>query len=71
LKLLWENLKGYKLPGTDQITAELMQTAGNTLRFEIHKLTNSIWSEELPQQLKESVIVTIYRNSEKMRGNIQ
>jgi hypothetical protein len=33
-----QKLKRYKLPGTDQISAELIQAGGNTLRSEIHKL---------------------------------
>jgi hypothetical protein len=48
-------VKRYKFTGTDQSPAELIQAGGNTLRFEIHKLINSIWNkEELPQQWKES-----------------
>jgi hypothetical protein len=34
--------KQYKLPGTDHILAELIQTGGETLCSEIRKLTNSI-----------------------------
>jgi hypothetical protein len=34
--------KNYKLPGTDQILADLIQAGGETLWFEIHKLVNSI-----------------------------
>jgi hypothetical protein len=37
-----ENLKKYKLPGSDQILAELIQTEGEKLHSEIHKLINSI-----------------------------
>jgi hypothetical protein len=45
-----ENLKRHKLPGTDQIPAELIKAGGRTIRSEIHKLTNSIWNkEELPE----------------------
>jgi hypothetical protein len=43
------NLKRYKSPGFDQIPAELIQTGGETLRSEIHKLIKLIWNkEELP-----------------------
>jgi hypothetical protein len=35
-------LKRYKLPGADQILAELIQTGGETLHSEIHKLTKLI-----------------------------
>jgi len=37
-----EKLKVYKLPGTDQILAELIQTGDDTLCSEINKLSNSI-----------------------------
>jgi hypothetical protein len=36
-------LKRYKSPGSDQITAELIEVGGEALRSEIHKLINSIW----------------------------
>jgi hypothetical protein len=46
-------LKRYKSPGVDQIPAELIQTGGETLRSEIHKLIKLISNkEELPQQWK-------------------
>jgi hypothetical protein len=60
-----EKLKRYKLPGTDQIPAELIQVEGNILCSEIHKFVDSIWKkEELPEQWKESNIVSICK-----RGN--
>jgi hypothetical protein len=38
----------------------------NTLCSEIHKFSNCIWNkEELPHQWKESIIVPIYKNSDK------
>jgi hypothetical protein len=39
-------LKKYKLPGSDEIVAEMIQTGGETLVSDIHKLINSIWNEE-------------------------
>jgi hypothetical protein len=46
-----EKLKRYKSPGTDQIPAELIQAAGNTLHSENHKFINSVWNKEnLTQQ---------------------
>jgi hypothetical protein len=55
-------LKRYKLPGNDEIPAELIQAGGETLRSEIHKLINSIWNkEELPDQWKESIIVPVHK----------
>jgi hypothetical protein len=35
-----EKLKKYKLLGTDQILAELIQTGGRAVHSEIYKLTN-------------------------------
>jgi hypothetical protein len=55
-------LKKYKSPDYDQIPAEVNQAGGETLQSEIHKLINSIWSkEELPDQWKESIIVSIHK----------
>jgi hypothetical protein len=39
-------LKVYKLPGSDQIPAELIQAGDETLWSEIYELINSIWSKE-------------------------
>jgi hypothetical protein len=51
-------LKKYKLPGNDQIPAELIQARGEMLLSVIHKLINSIWNkEQLPDQWKESIRV--------------
>jgi hypothetical protein len=45
---------------------QLIQAGGETLRSEIHKLFNSIWSkEELPEQWKVSIIVPIYKKGDK------
>jgi hypothetical protein len=61
-----EKIKRHKSPGTDQIPAELIKAGGRAIRSEIHKLINSIWNkEELPEQWKESIIVPIYKKSDK------
>jgi hypothetical protein len=63
-------LKSYKSPGTGQILAELIKAGGETLCSEIHKLICSIWSkEELPQQWKESIIVSIHKKGDKIDCN--
>jgi hypothetical protein len=55
-------LKKCKSPGSDRITAELIQARGEILRPGIHKLLNVIWSkQELPHQWKESIILPIYK----------
>jgi hypothetical protein len=66
LEIATEKFKRYKSPGIDQIPAELIQAGGNTLRSEIHKRINCIWNkEELPEQWKESIIVPVYKKSDK------
>jgi mannosyltransferase OCH1-like enzyme len=48
-------LKKYKLPGSDQILAELIQEASKMPA--IHKIINFIWNkEELPDQWKDYCI---------------
>jgi hypothetical protein len=61
-KIAIAKFKKYKSPGSDQIPAELIQTAGEMLLSVIHKLINSIWNkEQLPDQWKESIIVPIHK----------
>jgi hypothetical protein len=63
-------LKKYKSPGSDQIPAELIETAGEILLSEIHKLIHSVWNkEELPDQWKESIIVPIHKKGDKTDCN--
>ena len=61
-----EKLKRHKSPGIDQIPAELIKAGGKTIRPAIHKLTKSISNkEELPEEWKESIIVPMYKKSNK------
>jgi hypothetical protein len=61
---------GLSLWGTDQISAELIKTGGETLYSEIHRLICCIWNkEELPQQWKESIIVPIHEKGGKTDFN--
>jgi hypothetical protein len=65
VELLLQSWK-HKSQGSDQIPAELIQAGGETLRSEIHKLINSIWSKKkLPDHWKESIIVPIYKKGDK------
>jgi hypothetical protein len=58
--------KRYKSPGVDQIPAELIQAGGGTLRSEVDKFSKLIWNkEELSQQWRESIVVTIYEEGDK------
>jgi hypothetical protein len=53
-----EKPETYKSPGMDQIPAEPTKSGGRTIRSEIHKLINSVWSEEeWPEKWKELIIV--------------
>jgi hypothetical protein len=55
-------LKRYKSPGSDEISAELIQAGGETLRSKIHKLINAIWNKEVfPDQWEESIIVPVHK----------
>jgi hypothetical protein len=58
-------LKRCKSPGIDQILSELIKAGGETCS-EINRLICSMWNkEDLPQQWKESIIVPIYKKSDK------
>ena len=60
-----EKLKRHKSPGIDQIPGELIKAGGRKIRSEIHKLT--IWNkEELPEEWKESIMVPIYKQGDKL-----
>jgi hypothetical protein len=59
-------LKRYKLQGSDQIPAELIQAGVETLHSEIHKLIMLIRNKgELPHQRKKSIVVPIHKNGDK------
>jgi hypothetical protein len=62
-----EKLKRHKSPGTDKTRAEMIQAGGRSIRSEIHKLINSILNkEEFSEEWKESIILLIYKKSEKL-----
>ena len=66
VELAIKKLKNHKSPGIDQIPTEFIKAGGKTIRSEINKLIFYIWNkEELPEEWKESIIVTIYRKGDK------
>jgi len=58
--------KKHKSQGTDKIPTELIKAGDRTIHSEIHKLITSIWNkEELPEERKESIIVSSYKKGNK------
>ena len=65
-ELAIDKLTSQKVPGIDQIPAELIKAGGRAICLEIHKLITSIWKkEELPEEQKESIIVPIHKKGNK------
>jgi hypothetical protein len=61
-----EKPKRNKSPGINQIPTEFIKSWSRKFRSEIHKLINSIWNtEELLEEWKELVFLSIYKNSDK------
>jgi hypothetical protein len=60
-------LRRYKSPGSDQISAELVQAGGaRILHSEVHKLIMLIWNkEELPNHWKKSIVIPIHKKGDK------
>jgi hypothetical protein len=57
----------YKSVGSDQIPVELTQAGGEILHSKIYKLIKSIWNKEkLPDQWKESIIIPVHMNGDKL-----
>jgi len=70
VELAIDKLKSHKSPGIDQIPAELIKAGVRTICLEIHKLITSIWKKEkLPEEWKESIIVTIHKKWDKTDCN--
>jgi len=60
------NLKRMKTPGTDNINAELLQTAGPQTTQRKQDLVFNLWrSERMPNEWNKSIICPIYNKGEK------
>jgi hypothetical protein len=60
--ILTEILRRFKLPGTDEIPAKLIQTGGEALYSETHELIHSITNmEELPQKWNRFISEPVYK----------
>jgi len=65
-----DKLKRHISPGTDQIQAQLIKAGGRKIRSEIHEFIISIWNkEEMPEEWKESIIVSIHKKGDKTDCN--
>jgi hypothetical protein len=54
------SLKRNKSPGSDGVTAEMLQAGGESLSREIHKLCNKAWHEgTIPQEWGKSILIPI------------
>ncbi|XP_076053712.1 uncharacterized protein LOC143032708 [Oratosquilla oratoria] len=55
-------LKNNKAAGLDGIPTEIYKIGGNLLHNQLHQLLIKIWTnEELPSDLRDSAIITIYK----------
>ena len=65
-ELAIDKLKSHKSPGIGQIPAELIKAGGRKICLEIHKHITSIWKKEkLPEEWKESIIISIHKKGDK------
>ena len=65
-----DKIKSHKSPGIDEIPAELFKEGCGKICLEIHKLITSIWKKEkLPEEWKESIIITVHNKGDKTKCN--
>ena len=58
-----KQMKNNKASGPDGIPAEVYKAGGTLLTIRLHSLLENIWEkEEIPQALKDTSIVNIYKN---------
>lgn len=62
-----QNLKNWKAPGEDTITAELLKSAGSECYKRIYNLIFKIWmSEEMPKEWKDGLILLIHKKGTRL-----
>ena len=70
IEIAIEKLKTHRSTGIVQIPAKLIKAGGRAIRCEIRRLVCSIWNmEELPEEWKESIIVSIYKRGDNTDCN--
>jgi len=68
VKKAMRNLKNNKAAGTDGIHPELIKYGGNKLLNRVYELVRQILEEErIPEELKETIIVPIYKKGDRDR----
>jgi hypothetical protein len=56
----------YRSPGSDRITAEMIQGTDGKVVFAMQELVNFLWTkEELPDERKLSITVSFHKNGDK------
>jgi len=65
-----EKIKRHKSPGIDQVPVGQIKAGSRKIPSGIHKLINSVWNkEQLPEKLKESIVVFMYNKGDKTGSN--
>ena len=60
-----EQLSSGKVPGKDGIPVEVIKCANGTILKELHEILYQCWREgEVPQEMRDANIVTLYKNKE-------
>ena len=62
-----DNMKNYKSPGEDGITAELLKNCGEQVLEVLHQLIVQVWvNEDLPTAWRTGVIVPLHKKGDKL-----
>ena len=62
------NLKIHKVPGEEDIIAELIKNANQELKRRLHALICKIWrNEKMPDDWKVGLIVPLFKKADKMK----
>ena len=59
-----DQLSSGKSPGIDGIPVEVIKCAKGTLLKELHEILCQCWRGQVPQDMKDANIVTLYKNKD-------
>ncbi|KAL4098346.1 hypothetical protein QTP88_022976 [Uroleucon formosanum] len=66
VKVAINSLKNWKVPGSDDIPAELIKNGGEEMHKVIFKICQKTWEEEqMPEEWKKAVIIPIHKKGDK------